>query len=58
MQGLEGHVRVLRVLKCSIIYDFFVLTPAFLLVSQEPISLPLSSTFLQKNGKTCLSVPR
>lgn len=55
--GLEGHVRVPRVLKFSRIYDFFVLIPAFLLLSQEPISLTLLSSFLQKNGKTCLRVP-
>lgn len=53
MQGLEGRVRVRRVLTLSRFCDFFVLTPAFLLLFQETIPLTLASSFFQKNGKTC-----
>lgn len=48
MQGLEGHFGVLRGLKFSGFYDVFLLTFAFLLLLQEPISLTLLSSFLPK----------
>lgn len=47
MQGLEGHVRVLRYLTFSWFYDFFVLTSAVLL-SKDPVPLTLLSSFLSK----------
>lgn len=47
MQGLEGHVSVLRGLTLPRFYDFFMVTSAFLL-SQDPFPLTLLSSFLSK----------
>lgn len=48
MQGRGGHASLPRALKLSRVFYVFGLTPAFLRLAQEPISLTLLSSVLSK----------